>query len=401
MYVNLVLIASSVFVYSLLAGRIEKTAISGPIIFVILGIIAGPLAFNFFDSGMNEEGYKTLAEVALALMLFTDASNTNFRVLEHNYATPMRLLFIGLPLTIILGLLAGKFVFNGFAWIELAILATILAPTDAALGNAVVTNRAVPSKIREALNVESGLNDGISVPVLFLLIAIFAAETQGDVSFAFGLGLFAKEIGIGLGIGLFVTYVGARLIHYSTTKKWITSSLKPLVIIALTLACFSLAQLLGGSGFIACFTGGLLYGQLSKKYKIESMLSAEGTADILSLITWMIFGAVVVSSSISVFTWHIALYAILSLTIVRMLPVYISLIGSGIPSKERYFMGWFGPRGLASIVFAIIIIDLQLPHQETILLTIVCTILGSILLHGITANPIIKLLFVGKSKKSL
>lgn len=401
MYVNLVLIASSVFVYSLLAGRIEKTAISGPIIFVILGIIAGPLTFNFFDSGMNEESYKTLAEVALALMLFTDASNTNFRVLEHNYSTPMRLLFIGLPLTIILGLFAGKLVFAGFAWIELAILATILAPTDAALGNAVVTNRAVPSKIREALNVESGLNDGISVPVLFLLIAIFAAEIQGDVSFAFGLGLFAKEIGIGLGIGLFVTFIGARLIHYSTTKKWITSSLKPLVIIALTLACFSLAQLLGGSGFIACFTGGLLYGQLSKKYKIESMLSAEGTADILSLITWMIFGAVVVSSSISGFTWHIALYALLSLTIVRMLPVYISLIGSGIPSKERYFMGWFGPRGLASIVFAIIIIDLQLPHQETILLTIICTILGSILLHGLTANPIIKLLFVGKSKKSL
>ncbi len=399
MYINLIIIAFTVFAYILFAGRIEKTVISAPILFVLFGIIAGPLVFDLFDFGLNQENYKALAELALALVLFTDASKTNFRVLEHHISTPMRLLFIGLPLTMALGLLAGLLVFKGFSWIELAILACILAPTDAALGNAVVTNKAVPSRIREALNVESGLNDGISVPVLFLLIAIFAAETKGDVSLAFGLGLFARQIGIGLGIGLFVTYIGASLIHYSTVKKWISASLKPLVIIALTFACFSLAQILGGSGFIACFTGGLLYGILSKKIKMPVLLTAEGSANILSLVTWMIFGAVVVSKSISGFTWQIALYAILSLTIVRMLPVYLSLVKSGISSKERFFMGWFGPRGLASIVFAIIITDLHLPHQETVMLTIVCTVLASILLHGISANPLIRLLNKEKTKK--
>ena len=396
MYLNLILIASALLFYSILAGRIEKTAMSGPMLFVLLGIFAGPLFLDLLDIELNLESYKTLAEVALALMLFTDASNTNFQVLEHNIATPLRLLIIGLPLTIVLGLFSGLLVFNGFSLIELAILATILAPTDAALGNAVVTNPAVPSRIREALKVESGFNDGIAVPVLLLFIALFEAGTTGEVGLAFGLGLFVKEIGIGIGIGLSVAYIGTRLIHYGTTKNWITASLKPFVIISLTLCCFSLAQLLGGSGFIACFTGGLLYGRLSKN-KAQFLISAEGSANILSLITWLVFGAVVISDSILGFNWQIALYTVLSLTIVRMLPVYLSQIRSGIAPKERLFMGWFGPRGLASVVFAIIILDLQLPHQETIISAIVYTILASIFLHGLSAKPLIKRL--GKSEK--
>ena len=392
MYLNLILIASALLIYSILAGRIEKTAISGPMLFVLLGLVSGPLLLDVLDIELNQEGYKTLAEVALSLMLFTDASNTNFQVLEHNIATPLRLLIIGLPLTIVLGLLAGLLVFTGFSWIELAILATILAPTDAALGNAVVTNKAVPSRIREALKVESGFNDGIAVPVLLLFMALFEAGASGEVSLGFGLGLFVREIGIGMGTGLAVAYIGTRLIHHCNTRKWITASLKPFVIISLTLCCFSLAQLLGGSGFIACFAGGLLYGRLSKN-KAQFLISAEGSANILSLITWIIFGAVVVSDAISGFTWQIGLYTVLSLTIVRMLPVYLSQMRTGIAPREKYFMGWFGPRGLASVVFAIIILDLQLPHQETIISTIVCTILASVFLHGLSAKPIIKRLY--------
>jgi len=355
---------------------------------------------NILNIQLTSEGYKTFAELALALVLFTDASNTNLKVLEHNIGVPTRLLLIGLPLTIAFGIGAGFLIFNEYSWIEVGILATMLAPTDAALGKAVVTNPKVPSKIREALNVESGLNDGISVPILFLLIAFFTATSIDDVSLQFGLGLFTKEIGVGLAVGLIITFIGDWLTHQSAKHKWISDTWKPIIIIALAFSCFAMAQVLGGSGFIACFSGGLLYGAMNKKHKMDLLKAAEGAGDTFSMITWIIFGAMVIVAYLPDFSWPIVLYAILSLTIIRILPVFISLIKTGFSVKEKLFMGWFGPRGLASIVFAIIVLDIPLPHKPTIILTVVCTILGSIILHGFSAIPFISILnkSLGKNK---
>jgi len=389
MYLNFAILATCVLLYSIFAGRIDKLPISGPVLFVLLGIVAGPLVFNFFSLKVDGEFIKILAELALALVLFTDAAKTNLRVLETDIKIPLRLLLIGLPLSIVFGVTAGFLIFNGYSWIELAILACILAPTDAALGKAVESNPMVPLKIRESLNVESGLNDGICVPVLFLLMALFTAESIGDISIQYGLSLFAREIGIGLLVGLAVTFMSDKLLHYSYNHKWITNSWKPMIIIALALLCFATAQALGGSGFIACFCGGLLYGGMNKKKKINLLTAAEGTGDTLSLVTWLIFGSVVIAAFLPDITWQVFLYALLSLTLVRMIPVFISLTKSGISFKERLFMGWFGPRGLASIVFMIIVFDLKLPHQHTIILVVVCTVLLSIIFHGISANPFI------------
>lgn len=393
LYQDLTLVAFFILIYSLLAVKIEKLTVSGPILAVVFGLITGSLLLNFLQLSPGSEGYKTLAELALALVLFTDASKTNLRVLENNITIPVRLLLIGLPLSIVLGVFAGYLTFSGFLWIELAILATMLAPTDAALGKAVVSNQAVPSKIREALNVESGLNDGICVPVLFLLLALFAVHSTEQVDIQFGAVLFAKEIGIGLLTGLGVTFFGDLLILYSSRRQWIASTWKPIVIIALALGCFSLAQLSGGSGFIACFSGGLFYGFINKKQKSELLIAAEGGGDTLSLITWMIFGSMVIAAYLPQMTWQVIVYAILSLTLVRIIPVLLSLIKIGISFKERLFIGWFGPRGLASIVFAIIVLDINLPHKETIIITVVFTILLSVMAHGFSANPIIKNLF--------
>ena len=391
-YQNLLVFATFILIYGLIAKRIEKTAISGPFLAVIVGILAGPLLLNLIDVKVGIEGYRIIAELALALVLFTDAANTNIRELIKHVSIPTRLLLIGLPLTIVLGILGGVIIFNGFSWIELGILATLLAPTDAALGKPVVTNQSVPSKIRESLNVESGLNDGICVPVLFLLIALFSAQTGEGLKFPFGLVLFAEEIGIGLVAGLVTTFIVDRLVNYSEKHGWISKSWKTVVIIALAFSCFTAAQIAGGSGFIACFTGGLLYSVLNRKYKHDLLEEAEGAGDTLSMLTWIIFSSVVIASNLRHFTWDVIIYALLSLTLIRMIPVLISLINSGIPWKEKLFIGWFGPRGLASIVFAIIVFDIGLPHKETIILTAVCTILLSIILHGFTANPFIKIL---------
>lgn len=278
---------------------------------------------------------------------------------------------------------------------EIGILATMLAPTDAALGKAVVSNEAVPSKIREALNIESGLNDGISVPVLFLFIAFFTASQSGtDLGSFYGLQLLIEEIGIGLIAGLSITVITLYIVRFSNAHKWIAESWKPILIITLSFSCFTAAQIAGGSGFIACFAGGFLYGTIGDKYKFgnNAVESAEGAADTLSLGTWFIFGAFVITNFLQEFTWEVALYAVLSLTVIRMLPVYLSLNKTGLQLKDKLFIGWFGPRGLATIVFAIIVLDVPLPHQDTIIITTVCVILLSVVLHGITANPFIKLL---------
>jgi NhaP-type Na+/H+ or K+/H+ antiporter len=334
----------------------------------------------------DDDGYKVLAELALALVLFTDASKTDFKVLKTNLNIPSRLLLIGLPLTIILGIVTGKMIFAEFSFIELAILATVLAPTDAALGEPVVNNKSVPSKIRASLNVESGLNDGIAVPILLLLLAIYSTQ-HGAVTTQDAIILFLKEIGIGALVGLGITYIVVRLVKMSLINHWFEDSWKPMLMITLAVGCFALAQGLHGSGFIACYLGGLLFGKLAGDEKVQFQKAAEGTGKILSFIVWVIFGAVVISENISYFSWNIVLYAFLSLTLIRMIPVMLSLFKSGLTLHESLFTAWFGPRGLASIVFVVIVIDTNIENEATFALTAVCTILLSVLAHGFTASP--------------
>ncbi len=389
MYANLALMAAFVLVYSSVSGKLERTAINGALVFTAFGVICGPLVLGFLTLDVDAEGLRTLAEVALALVLFSDAANANMGVLKTAFRIPQRLLLIGLPLTIVLGFGVGLLLFDGLGLFEIAIIATMLAPTDAALGKAVVTNEAVPTNIRESLNVESGLNDGICVPILFVFLALAAGTAAEGGTSMLALKLIAEEIGIGAGVGIVLTFAAARMLKACADRGWITDTWQQLPVIALALACFAAAQYLGGSGFIASFVGGLLFGALAKQHKHKLLFAAEGASDTLALVTWVVFGAAVVGRSLDILTWEVLLYAVLSLTVVRMLPVFLSLTGSGLRTDEKLFMGWFGPRGLASIVFAVIVLGENLPGSETVTLTVVVTIILSILGHGLSANPLI------------
>jgi NhaP-type Na+/H+ or K+/H+ antiporter len=324
--------------------------------------------------------------------LFTDAANANLGVLKKSFYIPQRLLLIGLPLTILLGFGVGILLFDTLTLIEVAILATMLAPTDAALGKAVVTNESVPANIREGLNVESGLNDGICVPILFVFLALATDTGTGDGTTSLALKLVAEEIGIGLAVGAGFTVLGTWLIKRFSSRGWITETWRQLPVVALSIVCFAVAQLLGGSGFIACFAGGLLFGAIAPSHKEPLLLAAEGSGDTLALITWVLFGASVVGQALGSFSWEVVLYALLSLTVVRILPVFLTLTGMGLGTGEKLFMGWFGPRGLASIVFAVIVLGETLPGGDTIAMTVTCTIILSVLAHGLSANPLISLL---------
>jgi NhaP-type Na+/H+ or K+/H+ antiporter len=297
------------------------------------------------------------------------------------------LLLIGLPLTILLGFGAGVLLFEKLSLFEAALLATMLAPTDAALGKAVVTNEAVPNAVRQGLNVESGLNDGICVPILFVFLALATGKSGEGGPWQLAMLLVAKEIGIGLAVGLLLTTLAALLLKFAKGQQWLTDTWIQAPVAALAFGCFAAAQLLGGSGFIAAFSGGLLFGGLAKHHREELLRAAEGTGDSLALITWVIFGSAVVGQALGHFSWQILVYAALSLTVIRVLPVFVVLSGLGVSREGKLFMGWFGPRGLASIVFGVIVLNADLPNGGPIAMTVVCTIMLSILTHGVTANP--------------
>ncbi|MCG6946244.1 MAG: cation:proton antiporter [Deltaproteobacteria bacterium] len=387
MYKDLAILALFILVYSSVAGRVERTWVSGPIVFTIFGLLIGPVGLDLLLFRADGESIRTLAELTLAMVLFTDAAGADMGVLRKTEALPMRLLLIGLPLTILLGFGVGALLFKQLSLVEIALLATMLAPTDAALGKAVVTNEAVPNAVRQGLNVESGLNDGICVPILFVFLALASGKAGEGGPWQLAIELVAEEIGIGLAVGLALTTMASVLLKFAKGKGWLTHTWIQIPVVALALGCFGLAQFLGGSGFIAAFSGGLLFGALAKQHREEFLLAAEGTGDALALITWVIFGSAVVGQALGYFSWLDLIYAVLSLTLIRMLPVFISLTGMGVSIEGKLFMGWFGPRGLASIVFGVIVVNAKLPNSGPIAMTVVCTIILSILAHGITANP--------------
>ena len=391
MYATLSIFALFVFFYSIVSGGLEKTPTSGAIVFTAFGLIFGPLGLGLIGVGVETELLRTLAELTLAILLFADASNANLGVLKRNIGIPRRLLLVGLPMTILLGYGLGVLIFEELALLEVALLATMLAPTDAALGKAVVSNEKVPVNIREGLNVESGLNDGICVPILFILLALATGVSGQESTTLLALTLVAEEIGIGLIVGVGLTFGGTRLLHFCAKRNWVTETWRQLPVVTMALACFGVAQWLGGSGFIASFVGGLVFGSMAKDHQIKHklLLAAEGTGDTLALITWVVFGALVVGQSIESFSWNIVLYSLLSLTLIRMLPVFLALTGQNLRTDEKLFMGWFGPRGLASIVFALIVIKEQLPGGDILAMTVACTVILSILAHGLSANRLI------------
>ena len=386
MYQNLALLAGFLLTYSIFAGRFESRLLNGPLMFMLAGLILGPALLGILQPRLDKDDLRVLAELTLAIVLFSDAANADLKVLRAHEGLPLRLLMVGLPLTMLSGWLVGIWLFPQVPSLELAILATLLAPTDAALGKAVVSNPRVAAPVREGLNVESGLNDGICVPVLLMFLALLAEEqTQSPLSLA--LELLVEELGIGAFIGAAMTLGAWLLQRYSAKHYWQTPMWSQLTLPGLAILCFATAQTLGGSGFIAAFVGGLLASYLFKDQKHQLLKASEEFASLLSVITWVVFGALVIPRIWDSFTVAIWLYAALSLSVVRMVPVLICLAGTRFDFETRLFIGWFGPRGLASIVFAVMILDSSLQASRTLVAVAVCTILLSVLLHGLSANP--------------
>lgn len=392
MYVNLAVLTVFAFIYSITSRGFSKTPFSGPIIFSLFGLGVSPLGFDILHLNIAGEGIRMLAELTLALVLFSDAANANLSVLKKIFRIPERLLLIGLPLSIFLGFLTGIALFQDLGMLEILILAAILAPTDAALGSAVISDKRVPAPVREGLNIESGLNDGICVPILLTLLALATEQTGSDRLLTLAFEYALEEIGIGMLVGGAVTLVGVFLLKSSVRLGLANEVWLELPVITLSISCFALAQALGGSGFIAAFCGGILFGAFPWESKEDYLKASEAAGNAFSLLTWVVFGTAVISRALGALSWSTVVYALLSLTVVRMLPVYIALGKTSLNKGEKLFVGWFGPRGLATVVFGVMVANANLQHGDIIVMTAVCAIVLSIIFHGISANPLIALL---------
>ena len=380
------LIAAFVVLYGIVSKRLENTVISGPMVFVIFGFILSSDVTGLITS-KDHTLINIIANLTLILVLFSDASRINLRLFRRDQVLSQRLLGIGLPLTIFVGVFAGLFLFTGIPLWQAAILATILAPTDAALAQAVINSERVPGKIRQALNVESGLNDGICFPILLLFI--YLADTSGGVrTTSYWVTFLSFQLVLGPLMGAVVGYLGGKVVLWGLSKNWMSPNFQLLSGLALAVTAFSCAEMIGGNGFMSAFFAGLIFGNVAHKVTDPIYEFGEAEGALLILLTFMLFGAVMLPDTVGNFSWHFVLYAILSLTIVRIVPVAISLIGKGLRFQSLLYLGWFGPRGVASILYVLLVVDKHNLSAENLIFHVTAiTVLLSVFLHGLTAVP--------------
>ncbi len=381
-------IALVIIGYGYFSKILTKYNISGPMVFTIIGLLLSPLGFGSDPISLNSELVQIIAEITLILVLFSDASALNLKKLKKEWKLPARLLIVGLPITIIFTTYAAKGFFPDESMIYLLLMALVLAPTDAALGKAVVSDKKVPENIRSTINVESGLNDGIVFPVLITVTAIIMSGAIGEGQGEGWLGYVIKQVIFGSIIGALVGFVGARLSTWVIKKKWMEEHYENLVPIALAIFSYYLAEYFGGNGFIAAFFSGLFLGNHSEELRDNVENFAESEGELLIMICFLVFGIAFLPAFIPYMDWSVLIYSLLSLTILRMLPVAFSLIGKA-DFSTMLFIGWFGPRGIASILYMLIVVHKlgSIEGHEKIFAVMTLTIFLSIFLHGLSAKP--------------
>ncbi len=387
---SVTIVALGIVLFSLVSARLRKSFVTAPMVFVTFGLLIGNGGLRWVDFGLANGTIHILAELTLVVVLFTDASRVNLKLLWREHNLPVRLLAVGLPLTIAVGTLVAIGCFPEFSIWHAALLATIVAPTDASLAHPVVTNQLVPVRIRQTICVESGLNDGICVP-LVLLFLCGARSTGHDADPAYWFRFAAMQITLGPLVGVIVGSVGGRLLQVAADRRWADTSFVDLSALALAGFAYGAAELVGGSGFIAAFCGGLAMGHVAPSVcrKVHEFGEAEG--QLLALLVFLAVGAVMAPLVIEEIAWTTVFFAVMSLTVLRMIPAAISLVGTGLQIRTYAFIGWFGPRGTASIVFALLVIqDTRVPLRHEIFIVVMSTVLMSVFAHGLTSVPAAK-----------
>jgi sodium/hydrogen antiporter len=378
--------------YGLFSKIAEKSVVTAPMVFVVVGLLTWVFKGDFLRAGVDAPLVKIVAEITLILILFVDASTINIRLLLRERKLPLRLLLIGLPLTMVSGILIAIPFFPGANIWVLALMALILSPTDAALGQAVVTSKFIPEKIRQTINVESGLNDGIALPPILVCIAILSSTSHAASGLSYWILFTLKQFLLGPLLGGLIGWLGGRLVEWASKRSWMNLTFQRLAAVTLAFLAYSFAELVHGNGFIAAFFAGLLIGTTSEGIRERIHEFGEAESQALVLFIFFLFGMILVPLAIPYWDLAAVGYSILSLTVIRMIPAGLSLLGCGLSWGDIGFIGWFGPRGIASILYLLlVVIEVGVTGIQPYLAVIIFTVFLSVILHGITANPLSRL----------
>jgi NhaP-type Na+/H+ or K+/H+ antiporter len=383
---DLAIAAGAVIVWLLVSRRAERFNISPALALVLVGVLLANGPWAVIEVDLHTESVTRLAEATLALVLFCDASRVSLRRLRADVDLPVRLLVIGLPLTILLGIGVSILVVpHTGVWVAAAI-AAIVAPTDAALGASILADKRIPGRIRQALNVESGLNDGIATPFVNLFIA---GALAGSLGHSDGVRTAIAHLVVGGVFGAAVGTGGGLLIRAASRADWMSSASRPLAVLGVAALAYLGALPLHGNGFISAFVAGMAFGTMDRAESSERTEFTSQVAEGLTLLVWFVFGSVLFVPAIREAHWADVLFAVLALTVVRMVPVALALVGSGLDAASVALVGWFGPRGLASVVFTLIAIEeLDPADGQRVLSVVSITIAASVLAHGVSASPL-------------
>jgi NhaP-type Na+/H+ or K+/H+ antiporter len=381
----LAVVAACFVLWGLVSGRLERLNVSAPIAFVVMGLLVAHEPLSLLDLQVHSSTARGIAEITLALVLFSDASRVNVRALRADVGLPVRLLGIGLPLTIAAGTASAAALFGGIDLWGAALIGAIVAPTDAALGASIMQDERVPARVRRVLNVESGLNDGIATPFVNLFLA---GAVAAEIAHAQSAGGAVVDLLIGAGIGLGVGLIGAALLHATRRWGWSAPAFRGFAVFGLALVSYALAIEAGGNGFVGAFISGVAFGSITPAADDHIVGFTDDAGELLSLLVWFLFGAAMIVPAFEHMVWQDAVFALLALTVVRMVPVGIALAGARLDRATVAFIGWFGPRGLASVVFVLIAFDsLDSPDGNRVLAVVTATVVLSVIAHGITAAP--------------
>src|SRR5690349_11118617 len=380
----ILLITVMLFLWGVLSGRLERADLTAPIVFVAVGGLFA--ATGLVDAPSLTQTLKPLVELTLVWVLFSDAAGVPFGQMREDSGRIARLLGVGLPLTVVAGWALALWLFpSQGVWLTL-LVAAALAPTDAALGLPVVMNEAVPLRVRRLITVESGLNDGIVTPVV--LFALAAAVSVEERESAPGLPEALAELGIGIVVGVGIGLAGGFALRWSRRRGWAADEFVGIAVLALALVTYTASLAIHGNGFVAAFCGGLAFGAAAGRRAPAELVFLEQASSLVSMLVWFAFGALAIPIVLVRADLVVVAYAILSLTLVRMVPVALACWGAGLDRKTVLFVGWFGPRGLASLVFALLALEDLGPAADDVVAIIGVTVLLSVLAHGLSAAPL-------------
>jgi len=382
---DIALIAGVVFVWGAFSARLERFDVTAAIVFVAVGALLAHLPRPAEDLRPSPETIKVMAEVTLVLVLFSDASRVRFADFRADLGLYARLLGVGLPLTIALGTGTAYALYPDVGIWPALLVGAALAPTDAALGASLMSDHSVPARIRRLINVESGLNDGIATP--FVMLAI-AGASSAEATKNSGLGAALIELALGVIVGIGVGGLGGELLRRARRRAWSADGFAGPAVLGLALCAYATSVAVDGNGFIAAFVAGTAFGNLSGRESQRLVPFLEEAGGLASLLVWLLFGAVAVVPAVENLTWQVGVYAVLSLTALRMIPVAVACAGAGLSRATVAFVGWFGPRGLASVIFALLALEEIGGSSGPALTIIAITVLLSVLAHGITAGPL-------------